>query len=443
MKNLKVILLIFIPFLIFIMLIYKVDFKKDLVWNLKNILHPNIIFQLKKVYIYYVHEIKSQIILKKIPITKFESSFNRNFQLTKYQNKFFNKNGPKVFLKLNNDELFLITGTGVLSHTNIDSFDQDEIKLKVTRNNLREIFNTKKIVKNPGLVLNMNIHNDYIYISYVNEIKNDCFNTSVIRAKINLDKMNFKKIFSPTKCVKKNNIYGEFYILEAGGAIEFFDDENFFLSTGTFRFRDLTQNIESIFGKIILINSNNKKFDIVSMGHRNIQGMFYDKKKNILFSVDHGPQGGDEINLNINPNSEKIKNYGWPISSYGEHYGGKVEKNKNKYKKAPLFKSHKDHGFIEPAKFFVPSIAPSDILFVPKKFDKMSENNIYVSSLGFDNKYDRRSIHTFYLNEKNQIENQEIIKFGDRIRDIEYSNHKNFIIMFLEKSGSVGVLEKF
>ena len=46
-------------------LIYKVDFKKDLVWNLKNIFHPNIIFQLKKVYIYYVHEVKSEIILKK------------------------------------------------------------------------------------------------------------------------------------------------------------------------------------------------------------------------------------------------------------------------------------------------------------------------------------------------------------------------------------------
>ena len=179
------------------------------------------------------------------------------------------------------------------------------------------------------------------------------------------------------------------------------------------------------------------------MGHRNIQGMFYDKKKNILFSVDHGPQGGDEINLNINPNSEKIKNFGWPISSYGEHYGGKVEKNKKKYIKAPLLKSHKNYGFIEPVKFFVPSIAPSDILLVPKKFDTEFKNNIYISSLGFDNKYDRRSIHTFHLNERLQIENQEVIKLGDRVRDIEYSDDKNFIIMFLEKTGSIGVLEKF
>ena len=91
----------------------------------------------------------------------------------------------------------------------------------------------------------------------------------------------------------------------------------------------------------------------------------------------------------------------------------------------------------------MPSIAPSDILLVPKKFDTEFKNNIYISSLGFDNKYDRRSIHTFHLNERLQIENQEVIKLGDRVRDIEYSKKKNFIIMFLEKTGSVGILEKF
>ena len=90
----------------------------------------------------------------------------------------------------------------------------------------------------------------------------------------------------------------------------------------------------------------------------------------ILFSIDHGPQGGDEINLNFFPQNNKLKNYGWPIASYGEHYGGKIDKNKKKYEKAPLLKSHEKNGFIEPHKFFVPSIAPSDILNIPKKFDK-------------------------------------------------------------------------
>ena len=443
MKNIKSILLIFISSLILLMLIFKIDFKKDLIWNLKNTLHPSMIFQLKKIYIYYVHDIKKTITLEKNSIKILESSLGRNFQLIKYQNKIFKKNGPKVFLKLTDKDLFLITGTGVLSYTKIENFNKDKIKFKIIRNNLRKLFNLEKIVKNPGLVLNMNISDGYVYISYVNEIRKDCFNTSVIRSKINLDQMNFEKFFSPDQCVKKDNNYGEFYILEAGGAMEFYNKDNIFLSTGTFRYRDLSQNRENIFGKILLLNLDNRKNKVISMGHRNIQGMFYDKRNDILFSVEHGPQGGDEINFNFSPLNKKIKNYGWPVASYGEHYGGKIEKNKNKYEKAPLLKSHEKYGFIEPNKFFVPSIAPSDILFIPEEFDPNFKNNIYISSLGFKNDNGRRSIHTFNLNNNFQLENHEIIRLNDRVRDIEYLKKKNSIILFLEKSASIGILKKY
>ena len=80
--------------------------------------------------------------------------------------------------------IFLITGTGILSYSNIENFKKDNIKFKIIDNNLLKLLSVKKLAKkNPGLVLNMNIHKDYIYISYVNEIKENCFNTSVIRAK--------------------------------------------------------------------------------------------------------------------------------------------------------------------------------------------------------------------------------------------------------------------
>ncbi len=59
------------------------------------------------------------------------------------------------------------------------------------------------------------------------------------------------------------------------------------------------------------------------MGHRNPQGLFYDKANNFfLLEAEHGPEGGDEINL-IQLNENITPNYGWAISSYGEHYGGK------------------------------------------------------------------------------------------------------------------------
>ena len=113
------------------------------------------------------------------------------------------------------------------------------------------------------------------------------------------------------------------------------DQSNLLFSTGDFRNRPLAQNLESDFGKIIKINTTTKKSNVVSIGHRNPQGLFYSKKNNFILSTEHGPKGGDEINLNHNP-LKKIKNFGWPIVSYGEHY----HKNypKKILKEAPLKK---------------------------------------------------------------------------------------------------------
>ena len=69
------------------------------------------------------------------------------------------------------------------------------------------------------------------------------------------------------------------------------------------------------------------------MGHRNSQGLFFDKENNIILETEHVPQGGDEINIidisMINKNN--IPNYGWAIASAGEHYKGRIEINKKKY----------------------------------------------------------------------------------------------------------------
>ena len=77
-----------------------------------------------------------------------------------------------------------------------------------------------------------------------------------------------------------------------------------------------------------------KKIKTVSLGHRNPQGLYFDKKNNFILETEHGPAGGDEINLieTDNINKDKIQNFGWAISSAGEHYGAKSETNKIKYK---------------------------------------------------------------------------------------------------------------
>ena len=126
------------------------------------------------------------------------------------------------------------------------------------------------------------------------------------------------------------------------------NDDTLLFSTGDFRSRFRAQVKDSIFSKILEINKETNDYKVISMGHRNPQGLFFDSKNDILLEAEHGPEGGDEINL-IKLNQREIPNYGWAISSYGEHYGGKnASYNKKKYVKYPLHKSHEEYGFIEP-----------------------------------------------------------------------------------------------
>ena len=121
--------------------------------------------------------------------------------------------------------------------------------------------------------------------------------------------------------------------------------------------RQLAQDLNSIFGKIIsikkydLLNTNNNivNYEIFSYGHRNPQGLSFLNK--YVFSSEHGPYGGDEINL-----LKKGNNYGWPIISYGtRYYNGK---SFNFY--------HNNKKIVEPIYTFLPSVAPSALAKCPK-----------------------------------------------------------------------------
>ena len=118
-------------------------------------------------------------------------------------------------------------------------------------------------------------------------------------------------------------------------------DNNLFFSTGEYRYRILAQETDNDFGKIIAINLTNNFKKIISIGHRNPQGLYYSNDLNILFSTEHGPSGGDEINfLNLDVNDNTIANYGWPIASYGRHYYDNEDDKDKRYELSPLKKSH-------------------------------------------------------------------------------------------------------
>ena len=117
---------------------------------------------------------------------------------------------------------------------------------------------------------------------------------------MNENYLNFKLFYQTADCVDTNNNHGFWAHQGAGGRIVKIDNSNLLFSTGDFRNRPLAQELKSDFGKILKINIQNKKTDVVSLGHRNAQGLYYSKKFNFILSTEHGPKGGDEINININ-----------------------------------------------------------------------------------------------------------------------------------------------
>jgi len=323
--------------------------------------------------------------------------------------------------------LFVLSSRGVLGFKkNLLNSKEKFVQIK---NNINNFIGFKQFKKHRWFALkDLLIFNDKIFISYIEEIKEDCWNTSIIYADINYKNIIFKKLFSPKNCIHSiDNIDNEFSGHQSGGKIIDFDDNHILLSLGDYRSRHLAQKKKSVNGKIIKINFNNSNYKIISMGHRNVHGLLFDKQNNFLLSSEHGPQGGDEINLiEVDKiNQGKVQNYGWPIASYGEHYGGKTEENQQKYIKYPLFKSHSKYGFIEPLKSFVPSIGISAIALITK-------NKYVVSSLKDE------SIYFFELNKQRKIINLKRVEVSERVRDLRFN--KNKLFLFLEDTASIGVI---
>ena len=370
----------------------------------------------------------SEIMLKDSILKLSNNKTLKKYNLTSGFYAGINKLSPgSGYIDFYKSNLIVLSSRGVLAFKK--NIEDTEKNFQQIKNNINEFIDFKQFKKNEWFSLkDLLLLNNKIFISYTEEIKEDCWNTSVIYGDMDFKDIEFKKLFSPKECVHStNNIDNEFNAHQSGGRMINFDDNHILLSVGDYRSRHLAQDVNSVNGKIIKVNFNNSDYEIISMGHRNPQGLFFDKENNFILETEHGPQGGDEINLiEISKiNKDKIQNYGWAISSAGEHYGGKTEKNKTIYEKYPLYKSHSEYGFIEPLKSFVPSIGISEIV-------KVEQNRYVISSLR------DKSLYFFDLNEKKQIINLIRLEVFERIRDLRFNNNQLFL--FMEDTASIGVI---
>ena len=348
--------------------------------------------------------------------------FNSGFYLGIHQEK-----PGSGYIDFYEGNIIVLSSRGVLAFKK--DIEDTEENFRQIKNNINKFIGINQFKKNRWFSLkDILIFKNKIFISYTEEFEKDCWNTSIIYGDMNYKKINFKRLIVSKECVHStNNIDKEFNAHQSGGRIIFFDDNHILLSVGDYRSRHLAQDIRSLNGKIIKVNIHNGDYKIISMGHRNPQGLYFDNVNNFILETEHGPHGGDEINLievdEIN-NKGKILNYGWAISSSGEHYG-KREENKKKYEKYPLYKSHSEHGFIEPLKSFVPSIGISEVV-------KVGENKYVASSLR------DKSLYFFELNKQKQIINLNRVEVFERVRDLRFNNNQLFL--FMEDTASIGVI---
>ena len=219
-----------------------------------------------------------------------------------------------------------------------------------------------------------------------------------------------------------------------GGSI-LVTEEHLFFTIGDRGNRDINpQNITLDGGKIYRINLdgsipksnpfnkiNNSKKAIWSYGHRNPQGIINGLNEGEIWVHEHGPRGGDEINI-INqpkPNEEPLedRNYGWPKATYGINYSG-----------SEITKNKKLKGVIDPFYYWTPSIAPSGMAMINSDKYPSWNKSLLVGSLSF------RYLERLEFDENGITKREKLFPRIGRVRDVNISPD-GFVIISVEGEG--------
>jgi glucose/arabinose dehydrogenase len=212
--------------------------------------------------------------------------------------------------------------------------------------------------------------NGWIYIAYGKPV-GDGGATTIARFKLSGTAVaSFEELIVTTPEWKGGTHYGSRIV---------FDNQNhLYFSNGERGSQDNAQNLKNSHGKVHRIHDDGRipvdnPFvntagaipSIWTYGNRNPQGLFFDKANNRLWEVEHGPRGGDELNL-----LEKGKNYGWPVITYGINYNG-----------TPITNITEKEGMEQPVKYWTPSIATCGMTLVTSDRYPAWKGNILVAAL--------------------------------------------------------------
>jgi glucose/arabinose dehydrogenase len=244
-------------------------------------------------------------------------------------------------------------------------------------------------------------HNRWIYLTYVKKIGDDSV-TAVARGRLE-----DHKLVEVTDLFVANNASSDH--AHWGSRIVMDQDRNLYFSVGDRHVPDNAQNLKSHGGKLLRLRDDGAIPDdnpfvgrkdaapeIWSYGHRNPQGLTIHPDSGRLFEQEHGPTGGDEINI-----IERGRNYGWPVITYGDNiWGGQKAVGTTK------------PGMEQPVKYYQPGIAPSGMTFYLGGRYPAWHGSLFSSTL-------RGHLNRLVLEKNKAIKEERVLNdWRERVRDV-------------------------
>ncbi len=272
------------------------------------------------------------------------------------------------------------------------------------------------------IVLHPNFSNNaYVYVSYSKANPNNTSQktTAVARAKLSGNTLiDTEDIFIALPYINSGYHYGSRLLFDNDGYL--------YISVGDRGANDIyPQALDNHHGKVHriqdngqipttnpFVNNQDAVSSIFSYGIRNPQGLTLHPVTGDIWEGEHGPQGGDEINILSGGN-----NYGWPVITYGIDYDGSIISNDTEMP-----------GMEQPVHYWTPSIAPCGMTFLSSEYYKNWKNDLFVSSLKFE------YLHRLKMDGNVVVGHEELLNDIGRVRDV-YMGNDSYLYILVEGPG--------
>jgi glucose/arabinose dehydrogenase len=278
-----------------------------------------------------------------------------------------------------------------------------------------------------GGLLDVSLHpqygeNGWIYLSYSHAREDGNSLTALVRATLQNDQLADLKVIYQGPSADYSG-HAHHY-----GSRIVFDAENYlYFSVGDRGQRPEAQLLSTANGKLHRLHDDGSvpadnpfterkdaQSSIWSYGHRNPQGIAIDPQNGQIWAAEHGPRGGDELNI-----ITKAQNYGWPAITYGINYNG-----------TPITDKTHDENMLQPQYYWLPSIGVCAIDFYDGDRFAHWQNNLFVASLRFER------LHRLQIEDGRVLHDEIVLEAGGRVRDIE-TGPDGLIYLALENPGRI------